>query len=158
MSCIICVTLWRVQETCRYLWMPMGVYITFLRHCADLEGQGCSVQYIGLFGVCSAYWNAFYSVPWAPPLGGYNLPPQTPSRGGGDPPPSTPPLRCAPTKRVSCLQKLMGWVLWIAHASGIVVVGMPLWLTSTNNASRLGYTLQTESHKTMKNWQKSQWG
>ena len=32
----------------------MGVYIVFLRHCVDVEGQGCSVQYTGLFGVCSA--------------------------------------------------------------------------------------------------------
>ena len=33
----------------------MGVYIIFLRHCDDVEGQGCSVQYAGLLGVCSAY-------------------------------------------------------------------------------------------------------
>ena len=61
-----------------------------------------------------------------PPPGGYNYPPG---------PPLNPPLRCAPTRRTSYLPKLMGWVLWIAHAGGGVLVEMPLWLTSTNNAS-----------------------
>ena len=46
------------------------------------------------------------------------------------PPPSNPPLPCEPTKHASCLRNLMGWVLWIAHATGVVVVGMPLWVTS----------------------------
>ena len=32
-----------------------SVYIVFLRHCVDVEGQGCSVQYTRLFGVCSVH-------------------------------------------------------------------------------------------------------
>ena len=31
----------------------MGVYITFLKHCDDVEGQEGSVQYTRLFNLCS---------------------------------------------------------------------------------------------------------
>ena len=32
-----------------------SIYFVILRHCDDVEGQGCSVQYTRLFNVCSAY-------------------------------------------------------------------------------------------------------
>ena len=76
-----CVTLWRVQKTYSYLEKPMWVYILFLRHCVDVEGQGCIGQCTGLFGVWGACQNASHSVSWAPP-GAY--PPPGPPRWWGE--------------------------------------------------------------------------
>ena len=83
----------------------MGVYIIFLRHCDHVEGQGCSVQYTGLFGVCSACWNAF--IAYCEPRGG-SSPPPDPPRWGGDPPPLNPPCVTHPEGVRAVYEKPIG--------------------------------------------------
>ena len=65
-----------------------------------------------------------------PPSGGYNYPPGTPPKVGGILPSLNPPLQCASTRRTSSMRKLMGWVLRVASAGGVVVVEMQLGVTS----------------------------
>ena len=93
-----------------------------------------------------------------PSSGGVQLPPRNPPRWGGARPPLKPPLRCASTKRTSCLQKFRGGVLWLVDAGGIVVVEMPLWVTSKTMQVDWAIHYRQKLIKKMEIWQKSQWG
>ena len=106
----------------------MWVSILFLRHCVDVEGWGCSVQCTGLFGAWDGYWNASYSVPWAP--GGHLAAPPDPPSWGGTPPPQHPPtVHAYQAHELFAKAHGVGVVVFV-DVGGIAVVKIQLWVTS----------------------------
>ena len=59
---VLCDLVTSAKDLYLFLEAHGSVYSIFLRHCADVEGQRCSVQYTRLFGVWDVVVNASYSV------------------------------------------------------------------------------------------------